>query len=67
MAARLTQPRSPSRQASRSIPDHSLFLFKASVDGKCNGQPVGSENGATVYAKENGAWKALFTMGTPIP
>jgi ketosteroid isomerase-like protein len=45
-------------------PDYGLLLFKASVDGKCGGSAVPTEYGATVYGKEAGAWKALFTMGT---
>jgi hypothetical protein len=47
-------------------PDYSLFTFKSAVDGKCGGAAIPSENGITIYAKEGGAWKALFTMGAPI-
>jgi hypothetical protein len=47
-------------------PDYSLFTFKASPDAKCGGVQIPNENGATIYAKEGGAWKALFTMGSPI-
>src|SRR5215218_8264481 len=43
-------------------PDNSLLFFKAEVDGKCQGTPVPSEYGASIYAKEAGTWKALFTM-----
>jgi hypothetical protein len=45
--------------------DHGILLFHASVDGECGGSPVPAEYGATVYRKEGGDWKALFTMGTP--
>lgn len=45
--------------------DYSLLTFKSSVDGKCGGQNVPSEWGATIYGKENGVWKALMTFGTP--
>jgi hypothetical protein len=47
-------------------PDFSLLTFKSSVDGKCGGTAVPSENGISIYGKEAGAWKALFTMSTPI-
>jgi hypothetical protein len=47
-------------------PDFTLLTFKSSVDGKCQGNAVPSENGISIYGKEGGAWKALFTMGTPI-
>jgi hypothetical protein len=47
-------------------PDFSLLTFKTAVDGKCQGSPIPSENGVSIYGKEGGAWKALFTMGTPI-
>ncbi|MEP7213225.1 MAG: nuclear transport factor 2 family protein [Acidobacteriota bacterium] len=47
-------------------PDHGLLLFKAAVDGKCKGTAIPPEYGASVYAKEGGTWKAVFTMGTSI-
>ena len=47
-------------------PDFSLLTFKSSVDGKCQGSAIPSENGVSIYGKEGGAWKALFTMGTPM-
>ena len=47
-------------------PDFSLLTFKSAVDGKCQGSPVKPEYGSTVYAKEAGTWKALFTMGSPM-
>ena len=47
-------------------PDHGLLLFKATVDGKCKGTAIPPEHGASIYAKEAGTWKALFTMGTSI-
>ena len=47
-------------------PDFSLLTFKSSVDGKCGGNAVPSENGISIYGKEAGAWKAVFTMSTPI-
>jgi hypothetical protein len=53
--------------ASVSIgPDYRLFTFKATLDAKCGGTKIPSENGVTIYAKEGDTWKALFTMGTPI-
>lgn len=45
--------------------DFSLLTFKADVDGKCGGESLTPEFGATVYAKQDGVWKALFTMGSP--
>lgn len=47
-------------------PDFSLLTFKSAVDGKCQGSPVPAEYGASIYAKEAGTWKALFTMGAPM-
>lgn len=47
-------------------PDFALLTFKSAADGKCGGIPVGSEHGASIYAKEGGTWKALFTMGAPM-
>ena len=47
-------------------PDHSLLIFKAAVDGKCKGTAIPPEHGASIYAKESGTWKALFTMGSSI-
>jgi hypothetical protein len=47
-------------------PDFSLLTFKAAVDGNCQGNAVPSENGISVYGKEGGVWKALFTMATPL-
>ena len=47
-------------------PDFSLLIFKSAVDGKFGGVPVGSEHGASIYAKEGGTWKAVFTMGAPM-
>ncbi|MEO8573464.1 MAG: nuclear transport factor 2 family protein [Pyrinomonadaceae bacterium] len=46
--------------------DFALLTFKSSVDGKCGGAAVTPEYGASVYGKEAGAWKAVFTMGSPI-
>lgn len=57
----LTDPASTSLS-----PDFSLLTFKAAVDGKCQGSAIPTENGISIYGKEGGAWKALFTMGTPI-
>lgn len=57
----LTDPASVSLSA-----DFGLLTFKTSVDGKCQGSAIPSENGISIYGKEGGAWKALFTMGTPI-
>lgn len=45
--------------------DHALLTFKSAVDGKCGGDSVPSEWGATIYGKENGVWKAIMTFGTP--
>jgi hypothetical protein len=47
-------------------PDFSLLTFKASVDGKCQGEAIPSENGISIYGKEGSAWKAMFTMATPM-
>jgi hypothetical protein len=47
-------------------PNHSMLLFKAAVDGKCGGASVPTEYGMSIYAKEGEAWKAAFTMGSPI-
>jgi hypothetical protein len=44
-------------------PDYGLLLFKASTDGKCQGSAIPPEYGASIYGKEAGTWKALFTMG----
>lgn len=46
--------------------DYALFTFRSAVDGKCGGQSISPENGATLYVKEGGTWRALMTMGTPI-
>ncbi|MEP6703441.1 MAG: nuclear transport factor 2 family protein [Acidobacteriota bacterium] len=46
--------------------DFGLLTFKSSVDGKCGGAAVTPGLGASVYGKEAGAWKAVFTMGSPI-
>jgi hypothetical protein len=46
-------------------PDHSLLLFRAAVDGRCNGQQIPALIGSSVYVKEGGTWKALFTMNSP--
>ncbi|HUF03010.1 MAG TPA: nuclear transport factor 2 family protein [Aridibacter sp.] len=45
--------------------DHALLTFSSSVDGTCGGQSVPNERGATIYAKEDGVWKAIMTFGTP--
>ncbi|REJ77523.1 MAG: nuclear transport factor 2 family protein [Acidobacteria bacterium] len=45
--------------------DYALLTFNSSVDGKCGDQDVPEERGATIYAKEDGAWKAIMTFGTP--
>ena len=45
--------------------DYALLTFTSSVDGKCGDQAVPKEWGATIYAKEDGAWKAVMTFGTP--
>ncbi len=45
--------------------DFGLLTFTSSVDGTCGGQAVGKEWGATIYAKEGDAWKAIMTFGTP--
>lgn len=47
-------------------PDFSLLTFKSATDGKCQGNPVPAEFGSSIYAKEGGSWKALFTMGSPM-
>lgn len=45
--------------------DFALLTFKSAVDGKCDGQAIPPEWGATIYTKEGGVWKALFAMGSP--
>lgn len=45
--------------------DYALLTFKATVDGKCDGQNAGGEWGATLYSKEGGSWKAMMAFGTP--
>ncbi|MEO7659653.1 MAG: nuclear transport factor 2 family protein, partial [Pyrinomonadaceae bacterium] len=45
--------------------NNALLLFKSTVDGKCGGENVPAELGATLYTKEDGVWKALMTFGTP--
>ncbi len=45
--------------------DYALLTFKSVVDGKCGDQSIPPEWGATIYAKEGGAWKAVMTMGVP--
>lgn len=45
--------------------DHALLTFTSSLDGKCGDQALGKEWGATIYAKEDGAWKAVMAFGTP--
>ena len=60
-SAPLTEPSSMSLG-----PDHSLLIFKAAPDGKCKGTAIPPEYGASIYAKESGTWKALFTMGSSI-
>ncbi|QQS40908.1 MAG: nuclear transport factor 2 family protein [Acidobacteriota bacterium] len=56
----LTNPGSVSLGA-----DYALLTFDSSVEGTCGGQAVPAERGATIYAKEDGAWKAVMTFGTP--
>ncbi len=45
--------------------DYALLTFNSTVDGKCGDQNVEPERGATIYAKEDGIWKAVMTFGTP--
>jgi len=53
--------------ASRSFgTDFALLTFNATVDGKCGGQALPSLYGSSIYAKEGGVWKALFTMNSPM-
>ncbi|HEX6124488.1 MAG TPA: nuclear transport factor 2 family protein [Pyrinomonadaceae bacterium] len=47
-------------------PDFSLLMFKASPEGMCGTTPLRPEYGTSIYGKEGGAWKAVFTMGTPM-
>ena len=47
-------------------PDFALLTFKSAVDGKCAGNPLPPMHGVSIYAKEAGAWKALFTMNSPM-
>lgn len=51
--------------AATAFGEASILTFLATVDGKCGGQSVPAERGATVYVKEDGVWKALLTMGIP--
>jgi hypothetical protein len=46
-------------------PDHTLLIFRSATDGKCGGQQIPALIGSSVYAKEGGTWKALFTMNAP--
>lgn len=46
--------------------DFALLTFKAMPDAKCGGVQIPSEHGSSVYVKEGGTWKALFTMGSPM-
>ncbi len=46
--------------------DFALLTFNSSVDGKCGDDIVVPERGATIYAKEGDAWKAIMTFGTPM-
>jgi hypothetical protein len=45
--------------------DFALLMFKATPDAKCGGVQIPAEYGASVYVKEGGSWKALYTMGSP--
>lgn len=46
--------------------DFALLTFRSAVDGKCSANAVPPMHGASIYAKEAGGWKVLFTMNTPI-
>lgn len=45
--------------------DYALLTFETTVDGSCGDQKVPNEYGATIYAKEDGAWKAIMTFSEP--
>ena len=45
--------------------DYALLTFETTVDGSCGDQKVPNEYGATIYAKEDGAWKAIMTYSEP--
>ncbi|MFN6963205.1 MAG: nuclear transport factor 2 family protein [Pyrinomonadaceae bacterium] len=47
--------------------DLSLLTFRTVIDAKCGDMKIPNEYGISIYGKEGGAWKALFTMGAPIP
>lgn len=55
-----------SNPASASLgADHALLTFTSSLEGKCGDQALGNNWRATIYAKEDGAWKAVVAFGTP--
>ena len=45
--------------------DAAILTLKSMVDGKCGGNAITPEWGATIYVKEGGVWKALMAMGVP--
>jgi len=60
-SALLTNPASVSLGS-----DFSLLTFKANPEGKCGSEALTPEYGITIYGKEGGVWKAVFTMGSPV-
>jgi hypothetical protein len=46
--------------------DLSVLTFKASVDGTCEGQPVGATSNTSVYLKDGESWKMVFGTNAAI-
>jgi len=51
--------------ASALSPTVELLTHKGTADGTCYGQKVGAVHGASVYVKDDKAWKLAFTMNMP--
>jgi hypothetical protein len=45
-------------------PEHTLLLYLATIDGKCQGQAIPPQYGATIFENQGGTWKAVFNMST---
>ncbi len=45
--------------------DMSILMYKASADGTCGGQPIGTVNAVTVYVKDGNTWKGAFYFSSP--
>ena len=46
-------------------PTASLLLYKGSAEGTCEGRPIGSLLGTSVYVKEGETWKVVYSFQTP--